>query len=474
MRSLLPILLCLPGAVPAPAETPSFVVILADDLGYGDIGPFGSAINRTPALDRMAREGMRLTSFYMAAPVCTPSRAALMTGCYPMRVGLARGSRHAVLFPGDPHGLHPQEITVAEALRDAGYATGCFGKWHLGDQPGFLPVDQGFDTWRGIPYSNDMWPRNRSWQFPPLPLMRDRMVAATVDTGQEQADLCRRFTEEAVRFIRRNRERPFFAYLPHAFVHHPRFARPRFLEREGVPGDETPERRAARAQIEEVDWSVGEILRALEECGLASKTLVLFASDNGGARGCVNAPLRGGKGSTYEGGMRVPALVRWPGSVPAGSESGALLTAMDILPTFVSLARGKLPAGRILDGRDVSEVLRGGAFSDPAPRTFYYYRQKQLRAVRHGPWKLHAGGELYHLEEDAGEQRNRAAGEAQVVRRLQALLEAARKDLGDGELEGSGVRPPGVRSHSRTLLPRAGARGEAAYAPTLNLPRSAR
>ena len=474
MRALACTLLLLSGAFSALALQPNFVVIFIDDLGYGDTGPFGSAINRTPHLDRMAAEGMRLTSFYAAAPVCTPSRAALMTGCYPMRVGLARGSGHAVLFPGDPHGLHPDEVTVAEVLRRTGYATGCFGKWHLGDQPGFLPVDQGFDSWFGIPYSNDMWPDNRNWKFPPLPLMRGRELAGSVDTAEDQADLCRRFTEEAAAFIRHNRDRPFFLYLPHAFVHHPRFARPEFLKREGIPPDESRERRDTRAQIEEVDWSVGRILGTLEECGLAERTLVLFTSDNGGARGCLNTPLRGGKGSTFEGGMRTSTLAWWPGTIPADSRSDALLTAMDILPTFTGLAGGKLPEDRVIDGRDISAMLKGEARELPSPRPFLYYRQESLRAVRLGPWKLHVDGTLHHLGEDIGETRDRAADHPGTVARLRSMLEEARIDLGDGKRKGRNVRPVGVRTGSRTLLPRRGIEGEAAHTPTLQVPRNRR
>lgn len=307
---------------------PNFVVIFIDDMGYGDIGPFGSTINRTPHLDRMAKEGMRLTSFYVAAPVCTPSRAALMTGCYPKRVGLATGSWSGVLFPKDSHGLNPQEITIAEVVGGAGYATGCFGKWHLGDQPEFLPTNQGFDTYFGIPYSNDMWPPHppaARWKSGvcPLPVLQGEKVVDVVEDMDDQADLCKRFTDQAVAFIRRNRERPFFVYLPHSFIHHPRAARKEFLERAGIDSDTKLDgermireheyflRQRTRAEIEEVDWSVGQILNTLRELGLAENTLVLFTSDNGGASGCVNAPLRGGKGSTFEGGMREPTLAWW-------------------------------------------------------------------------------------------------------------------------------------------------------------------
>ena len=468
--------------LPAPASAsagdpkPNFVVIFIDDLGYGDIGPFGSKINLTPELDRMAAEGMKLTSFYVAAPVCTPSRAALMTGCYSQRIGLARGSDHAVLFPGDPHGLHPDELTIAEILKTQGYATGCFGKWHLGDQPGFLPNDQGFDAYFGIPYSNDMWPghSNRRWSFPPLPLLRNRTVIGQVDSMADQGSLCRQFTDEAVRFIRRHRDRPFFVYLPHAFVHHPRAARPEFMNRakrpiRDRPAPETRDRTVTRAQIEEIDWSVGEILKTLRELQLDQNTLVLFTSDNGGSRGCVNTPLRGGKGSAFEGGMRVGTLAWWPRSVPAGSANGSILTALDLLPTFASLAGAPLPQDRILDGSDITASLQGESSSTDADRTFFYYQQNRLRAVRSGPWKLFADGKLYHLETDLSESTDVAADHPEVTNRLASLLERARKDLGDGELKGANVRPVGRIPHSRTLVPRTGAEGEDAFLPTLQI-----
>ena len=466
-----------------PSTAPlNFVVILIDDLGYGDIAPFGSALNRTPHLDRMAAEGMKLTAFYAAAPVCTPSRAALMTGCYPKRIGLASGSRHAVLFPGDPHGLHPDEITIAEILQEQGYVTGCFGKWHLGDQPGFLPNDQGFDAYYGIPYSNDMWPLhpNKKWSFPPLPLLHNRRIVGQVNTLEDQSKLCQQFTQAAVQFIHRHRETPFFVYLPHAFVHHPRSARPPFLQQTGIGSldqavkDPAQRQRALnQAQIEEVDWSVGQILQTLKELRLSAKTLVLFASDNGGARGNVNAPLRGGKGSPFEGGMRVPAIAWQPGIIPANSACDEPITAMDILPTFAKLANGQIPADRTIDGRDIAALLQGKPAAAPPVKAFYYYQQTRLRAVRSGPWKLFADGRLYHLKRDLGETVNLAGENPAIVARLNRLLEQARKDLGDGDRPGQNTRPPGLAPHSRTLLPRPGVQGKAARQPTLHSENSA-
>ncbi len=451
-------------------DRPNFIVILIDDLGYGDIGPFGSAINKTPHLNRMAREGMKLTSFYVPAPVCTPTRAALLTGSYPKRVGLARGSRHAVLLPADPWGLHPGEVTIAEILQQQGYATACFGKWHLGDQPPFMPNQQGFDEYYGLPYSNDMWPHhpdNDRYGFPPLPILRNSEVAGWVDDMQDQSELARLFTEQAVGFIRRHRDQPFFLYLPHAFIHHPRGAREPFLRqaqqaREGkgaidweavrqAPWDvELPWR--TRAQIEEIDWSVGEILQTLRDLDLGRKTLVVFTSDNGGARGSVNHPLRGAKGSTWEGGMRVPALAWWPGQVPAGSVSGQLVTAMDLLPTFGQLSQAQVPKDRIIDGKDISAVLTGQTGATSPHEAFYYYRGNALKAVRSGHWKLfRATGALYDLDSDIGESTDVAPDHPEVVARLEGLVEQALADLGDGASHCPRCRPVGVVEQPRAI-----------------------
>jgi arylsulfatase A-like enzyme len=267
---------------------PNFVIIFIDDMGYGDIGPFGSKINSTPHLDKMAKEGRMMTSFYVASPVCTPSRASLMTGSYPQRVGLNRGPKHIVLFPGDNKGLNPSEITIAEILKDKGYATGCFGKWHLGDQPGFLPTDQGFDTYFGIPYSNDMWPGLKAWPFPDLPVLEGDKVKFLVKDMDDQAKLCKQFTDEAVKFIKKNKDKPFFCYLPHAFVHWPRLASPEFMKNAKTKEE---------AQVEEVDWSAGQILKTLKELNLHKNTFVIFTSDNGPAGGLSAGPLRGKKGA---------------------------------------------------------------------------------------------------------------------------------------------------------------------------------
>ena len=461
------------GATALLAETKkrtNFVVIFVDDMGYGDIEPFGSELNRTPHLNRMADEGMKLTSFY-AAPYCSPSRAALMTGCYPKRVGLAFGSRTGVLLPGDTHGLNTNEKTIAGILQEAGYATGCFGKWHLGDQPEFLPTKHGFDTYFGIPYSNDMWPQNprvveRKLEWPPLPLMRNDKVVELVEDMDDQAQLCKRFTDEATSFIRKNKDRPFFVYLPHAFVHHPRNARKEFMDSAGslkvmdeqkMRGDyRYAERQRARAQIEEVDWSAGRILDTIRKLGLTKDTMVIFTSDNGGARGCNNAPLRGGKGSTWEGGMREPTLAWCPGTIPANSTCDEIATTMDLLPTFAALGGGKVPDDRVIDGKNIAPLLLGRANARSQYKAFFYYIRGNLKAVRSGEWKLRTDGRLYNLEKDIGEQKDVAKQNRGVVTRLNKYLDEARADLGGNRADRGrkeNCRPPGIVKNPRYLVP---------------------
>ena len=440
---------------PAAAEVrPNFIVFLCDNLGYGDIGCFGSQVHRTPHVDRLAAEGMRLTSFYAASGVCTPSRAALMTGCYPRRVGLHLTQPDgAVLRPVSPNGLHPDETTIAEVLKAAGYATACIGKWHLGDQAEFLPTRQGFDTFFGIPYSDDMV-ENRERGWPPLPLMRDHAVTrSAVDRNL----LTQQYTEEAIKFITANRQRPFFLYLPQAMpgsTARP-FASPRFQGRSanGPYGD----------SVEELDWSTGEILNVLRDLQLNHRTLIVWTSDNGAPQRRPvqgsNRPLRGWGYTTWEGGMRVPCIVRWPGQVPAGAKCDEIVSTMDLLPTFARLAGAALPQDRILDGRDVWPLFSGQPDARSPHEAFYYYYTDQLQAVRSGRWKLHlpleakrtglAGGiaaaqaELYDLDADIGETNNVVARHADVVQRLTALADAAREDLGDGPAPGKHQRPAG-------------------------------
>ncbi|MEQ1858627.1 MAG: sulfatase [Chthoniobacteraceae bacterium] len=449
---------------------PNFIVINIDDLGYADIQPFGSELNRTPNLNRMAQEGMKLTCFY-AAPVCTPSRSALMTGCYPKRVMPIA----SVLFPAGKLGLNPEEQTVAEVLKGAGYATACVGKWHLGDQPEFLPTRQGFDFYFGIPYSNDMGPLAdgsksnlgdplpqpksvagkgvdpktfggdetglKGAAQPPLPLLRNEKVIARV-RAHEQTELVARYTDEAVGFIRENKAKPFFIYLPHSAVHFPLYPGKAFQKksRNGYYGD----------WVEEVDWSVGRVLDTLRELGLAEKTLVIFTSDNGGTARGVNAPLRGGKGSTWEGGMRVPTIAWWPGKVPAGATCDAITGMIDVLPTFAKLAGAKLPVKKI-DGVDAWPLLSGQA-KQGGRDLFYFYRGLKLEAVRQGSWKLHlAKGELYNLESDIGEATNVAKENAEVVAQLQALAAKTSEDLGPEGI-GPGVRQPGRVENAQPLI----------------------
>jgi arylsulfatase A len=436
------------------ADTPNFVFINIDDLGYADIGAYGSELNRTPHLDRMAREGRKLTCFY-AAPVCSPSRASLMTGCYPKR---SLSIPH-VLFPGNDVGLAPEEITVAELLEQQGYATACIGKWHLGDQPEFLPRRQGFDYYFGLPYSNDMGPaedgvksnlgapipkrKGKGKGQPPLPLLRNETVLQRV-LAHDQTTLVARYTEEAVKFIQEHKDEPFFLYLPHSAVHFPIYPGEAFQgkSKNGIYGD----------WVEEVDWSVGQVLDTVRQLELADNTLVMFTSDNGGTRRAVNTPLRGYKGSTFEGGMRVPTIAWWPGKIPAGTQTDAVTSMMDILPTFVQLAGGSLPADRVLDGADIWSLMAGEPGATSPYDVFYYFRGLKLQAVRSGPWKLHlANGELYNLDNDIGESTDVAAGNPEVVARLRALADQTKDDLGlDGI--GPGCRPLGKVVNAQPII----------------------
>ncbi len=453
-------------------DRPNLIVIFADNTGYGDWGCFGSTVHRTPHTDRMCAEGMKFTDFYSTSGVCTPSRASLMTGCYPRRVNLhVSAAGGPVLRPLDNKGLHPSEITVAKLLRGQGHATACIGKWHLGDQPPFLPTRHGFDTYLGIPYSDDMTAREQFPDWPPLPLMRDeRVVEAPVDRNT----LTKRYTEAAVRFIAEHRSKPFFLYLPHAMpgsTAHP-FASPEFQGKSGNGpyGD----------SIEEMDWSLGQILDTLAELGLDEKTLVIKTSDNGAVRrdpmqgSCL--PLKGWGYNTSEGAQRMPCIMRWPGRIPAGSVCDEVVTTMDILPTFARLAGVAAPPDRIIDGQDIAPFLYG----DPGPRSvyddtgFFYYHMRQLQAVRAGPWKLYLpldrkvtnlrGGsestsaQLYDVRHDLGETEEVGARHPDVVSRLMALADGARNDLGDLGRDGAGQRPCGWVDHPVAQVLRGGAR----------------
>jgi arylsulfatase A len=442
---------------------PNIVLVLCDNLGYGDLGCYGSTKHRTPHVDRLAAEGLRFTHCYAASGVCTPSRAALMTGCYPRRVNLhVSDTGGAVLQPVSPKGLHPKEITVAEILRDAGYATTCIGKWHLGDQPDFLPTRQGFDEYFGIPYSDDMTPRDgKPW--PDLPLLRgETVIEAPVDRDL----LTRRYTEEAQRFITAHRERPFFVFLSQAMpgsTPHP-FSSPAFRGRSqnGDWGD----------AVEELDWSLGELVKTLDQLNLTANTLVVFTNDNCAPRRQPeqgsSGPLRGWGYSTDEGGMRVPFIARWPGRTPAGQTCTELMTLMDLLPTFTALAGAKLPEDHIIDGRDIRPLLTGTAGAVSPHEAFYHYQGEQLQAVRDRRYKLYlplekrlgpgARGQpsplaLYDLYDDVAEAQNLADSQPEIVRRLTAIAEQARRDLGDLGVEGANVRPAGwsAPATARTL-----------------------
>lgn len=387
-------------AQPLPAaESPNFIIVLTDDQGYGDLGCYGSPDIKTPNIDRMANEGLRLTDFYVAAPACTPSRAALLTGCYPKRVGLAG----MLITPGNTRGLSPDEVTLAELLKSAGYATALIGKWHLGHTPEMMPLRQGFDEFYGVPYSNDMdYGEFRGKRGLPLILQDD-----VIEQPADAATLTQRFTEQAVSFIERNRGEPFFLYLAHTMPHVPLASSAPFLGRSeaGLYGD----------VIEEIDWSTGRIVNTLRRLGIDRRTIVVFTSDNGPHRSKEQdrhpALLRGGKGGTYEGGLRVPCVVWAPGRVPGGRVSGELLTAMDLYPTFAGLAGAEIPPGRVFDGRNIWPVLCGQPGYKPPHDVFYYFgRQGNVEAVRYGNWKMRmVQEELYRAEGDETRSQNGVA-----------------------------------------------------------------
>ncbi len=458
-RLLAALLVLSTGRALADERPPNFVVILTDDQGYADVGVFGARGFSTPNLDRMAKEGTRFTNFYVAQAVCSASRTALLTGCYPNRVGIV-----GALNPSSKHGISDQEQTLAQVLKPRGYATAIFGKWHLGHHRKFLPTHHGFDEYFGLPYSNDMWPHHPTAKFPPLPLIEgDRVIA----TNPDQSRLTTWYTERAVRFIEKNRDRPFFLYLAHSMPHVPLHVSDKFRgkTRRGLYGD----------VIEEIDWSVGQVLAALQKNGLDERTLVLFTSDNGpwlsyGDHAGSAGPLREGKLTTWDGGQREPAIARWPGHIPAGRTCAEPVMTIDVLPTFARLAGAELP-GHKIDGLDVWPILSGQPGATNPHEAYYFYWGQALQAVRSGKWKLHfphdyptlngrpggTGGKpaayekgrtdlaLFDLDHDIGETTNMAGQHPEVVKRLEALAEKAREDLGDSatKRKGKGVRPPG-------------------------------
>ena len=456
---------------------PNIVFIFVDNLGYGDIEPFGATTIRTPNLNRMAEEGRKFTHFYVTAGVCTPSRASAMTGCYAQRVGMHYNERDQhVLRPISPYGLNPDEVTIAEILKEQGYATTCIGKWHLGDQEPFLPTRQGFDSYLGIPYSDDMtarvWePDGSTW--PPLPLMENESV---IEAPVDRDYLTKRYTERALEFIESNKERPFFLYMPQAMPGSTRapYASPEFRGKSeaGPWGD----------AVEELDWSVGEILDKLVELGIDENTLVVWTSDNGspmvtspgGPYRGTNAPLYGQGYTTAEGAFRVPTLFWWPGKIAESAICSELATTMDLLPTFARLAGAEPPKDRVIDGHDIRPLIFGEKGAKTPYEAFYYYNRDQLQAVRSGAWKLFLPLEksmrhpryprsytgpteafLFNVVEDVGCSRNVAADYPEVVARLELLAEQARKDLGDLDLSGSGQRRRGqVENPVPRLIPK--------------------
>ena len=400
------------SAKKAPAKKPNFVIIFCDDLGYGDLGVYGHPTIRTPNLDKMAAEGQKWTNFYVAASVCTPSRAGLMTGRLPIRSGMCSDKRR-VLFPNSAGGLPESEVTIAEALKPQGYATACVGKWHLGHLPQYLPTRHGFDSYFGIPYSNDM---------KPSPLLDNEK---TIEEPTDQTTLTKRYTERAVSFIEKNKNKPFFLYFPHSFPHVPLFASKAFKGKSnrGLYGD----------VVEELDWSVGEILDTLRRLKLAENTLVLFTSDNGpwlimNLNGGSAGLLREGKGCTFDGGMREPFIAWWPGKIKPGEVTQEMASTLDFLPTVCSLAGAKPPEKNVLDGMDISPALLG---TGPSPRNvMFFYRGAKLYAVRKGQYKAHyitkpaygKGGEtkhnpplLFHLGNDPSEKFNVADKNPDVI-----------------------------------------------------------
>lgn len=448
-------------------KLPNIVLIFIDDMGYADVGVYGAKGYETPNLDQLASEGMRFTDFYASTAVCSASRSSLLTGCYAERVGIA-----GALNPNAKTGLNPNEETIAEVLKKKEYATAIFGKWHLGHDSIFLPLTQGFDEYLGLPYSNDMWPvgfdgvPNGKKRYPPLPLIDGFKKIAEIGTLEDQATLTTRYTERAVDFIKKNKNNPFFLYLPHSMVHVPIAVSDKFKgkSKQGLFGD----------VVMEVDWSVGQVLQALKDSGVEDNTLVIFTSDNGpwlnfGNHAGSALPLREGKGTMWEGGPRVPCIMKWPGHITAGAVCEKMASAIDILPTLSAITETPL-SGNKIDGVNILPLMEGQAEANPR-NTFFYYYDKGLCGVREGDWKLvfphvyrsyegvepgrdgfpgpysrgECGLELYNLKTDISEKDNVADQHPDIVERLQVLGEQARETLGDAftKRNGSEVRQPG-------------------------------
>ncbi len=451
-------------------QLPNIVIIYIDDMGYADIGPFGGNPELTPNLNRMAAEGRRFTNFFVSQAVCSASRASLLTGCYNGRIGI-----QGALGPKSDIGIHSDEVTLAEICKQKDYATGCFGKWHLGHHRQFLPLQNGFDEYCGLPYSNDMWPfhpevrqlpmEERLKRWPHLPLIDGNETIVDEVTDREQTQLTTLYTERAVSFIDRNARKPFFLYVPHSMVHVPLYVSDKFQGRSGAG--------LFADVVMEVDWSVGQIMDALQRNNIQNQTFVMFASDNGpwlsyGDHAGSAGTLREGKGTMFDGGCRVPCIMWWPGTIPAGTQCDEPAMTIDVLPTAAHLTGSALPAHPI-DGRNIWPLIAGEVGAVSPQKAYYFYWGNSLQAVRSGQWKLHfahnyrtlngrrggAGGipakyesaaleqSLFDLSSDPGEATNVAAQHPDVVRHLISLADLARTDLGDGEKTGSGVRAAG-------------------------------
>lgn len=454
---------------------PNIVLIFVDDMGYGDLSCTGGVQYKTPNLDRMAAQGIRFTNFLSAQAVCSASRAGILTGCYPNRVGIS-----GALMPNSTIGLNPSEVIIPEVLKEKGYKSAAIGKWHLGDNRQFLPLQQGFDEYLGLPYSNDMWPvffdgsRNiskeyaRKLSYPELPLIRNNDKIRELKTLDDQSDLTTIYTETAVDFIKRNKEKPFFLYLAHSMPHVPLAVSSKFKGKseQGLYGD----------VLMEIDWSIGEIMNTLEKNGLDKNTLVIFTSDNGpwsnfGNHAGSTGGLREGKGNSFEGGQRVPCIMKWPGYISSGTICNKLASTIDILPTLAAITNSPLPEKKI-DGVNIYRLMVGEESANPRETFLYYYRKNSLEAVRKGDWKLvfaHPGrtyvgykpgidgfpGEvnenfkieegLYDLRRDPGERYDVKEYYPEVVAELKKLAEEARVDLGDDiqQVEGKNRRVPG-------------------------------
>lgn len=448
----------------APKSPPNVILIFTDDQGYEDIGANGSPNIETPNLDQMAKDGIRLTSFYSAQPICSASRAGILTGCYPNRIGI-----HNALGPGSPVGINASEMTIAEMLQNTGYKTAIFGKWHLGDSPKFLPTRHGFDEFFGIPYSNDMWPyhpqQGTVFNFGPLPLYENEKV---LDTLTDQSQLTTQITERSVDFINRNKNNPFFLYVPHPQPHVPLYVSDKFKgkSKRGLYGD----------VIMEIDWSVGEILKALKTNGLEENTLVIFTSDNGpwlsyGNHAGSALPFREGKGTAWEGAQREPFVLRYPQEIKAGRTIDVPVMAIDILPTIAEVTGARLP-NLTIDGKSAWPVFTGESNESPQEAYFFYYRVNELMGVRYGKWKMYFPHryrtmegqepgkdglpgqykmidmeeiELYDVSTDLSETNNVAAQNPEVVDKIKLLANTMRQELGDSllDLDGTNNREPG-------------------------------